>query len=241
MKELLDDFLHEAQILVYSDYAIFRTQRFFDWELVAGERFYAYEDGGDGACTKTLDPEKILWVGVSQDASDNDSGFWLPLWNGISPVMYSSPSASTGWPSNYQIGQYIELWPAPTVSGGRLRVKGNFNLAAFTADTDKTTADPQTIFLRALANAKYHYNQPDAGNYRAQEEMRVMNLVAAAHATARYIPIANAGMTNPFLGAGVGGRINYNGSSGPWDARNTDDGSLRFTDDDFIRTIEITP
>lgn len=239
MKELLDDFLHEAQILVYSDYAIFRTERFYDWPLVAGERFYAYEDGGDGACTKTLDPEKIIWVGISQESNSVGAGFWQSLWKGIHPVMYGSPATGTGWPSNYALGQYLEVWPAPTVSGGTLRVKGNFSLGAFVADTDKTTADPETIFLRALANAKYHYGQPDAGNYRAQEELRVMNLVAASHATSRYIPRQNAGtwgggIANPFSGGG----IIYNGLSGPWNARNTDNGSIRSTDDNFIRTIE---
>jgi hypothetical protein len=234
MKELLDDFLQEAQQLVYSDYAIFRTQRFYDWPLIAGERFYAYGDGTDGACTKRLDPEKIIWVGISQDSTANDAGFWHPLWKGINPVMYGSPATGTGWPSNYQLGQYLEVWPAPTVSGGTLRVKGNFGLAAFAVDADKTTADPQTIFLRALANAKYHYNQPDAGNYRAQEEMRVMNLVAASHATSRYIPGLLWADEACYAGAG----ISYNGSSGPWNARNTDDGALRITEDDYIRTIE---
>lgn len=234
MSDLLRDFLTEAQELVYSDYAIFRTKRFFDWPLVAGERFYIYEDGSDGACTKILDPEKIEWVGISQGSTDVDFGFWQELRKGINPILYGSPAAITGWPSRYEIGQAIELWPAPTISGGTLRIKGHFGLGPFVDDPDKTTADPQTIFLRALANAKYHYGQPDAGNYRAQEELRVMNLVAGAHATARYIPGRDSYGDREW---GVIG-IQYNGSSGPANARNTDDGALRITEDNFIRTIE---
>lgn len=221
MKELMDDFLQEAQLLVYSDYAIFRTKRFFEWVLVAGERFYAYEDGGDGLCTKTVDPEKILWVGISQDTTNTGAGWWQQLIKGINPVWYGAPGASTGWPSFYELGQYIEVYPAPTSSGGLLRVEGNFNLGPFIADTDKTTADPTTIFLRALTNAKFHYKQSDAGNYHAQELIRVMNLIAASHATARYIPIPDAGRIWGCSGD------NTTGISGPWGTRWTNAGDTR--------------
>jgi hypothetical protein len=225
MAELLTDFLAEAQVLVYSDYATFRTRRFYEWPLVVGERFYAYGAGNDGgSCTKTLDPEKIDWVGVSQNESTNDAGFWETLIKGINPIWYSSPGSQTGWPTNYEIGQYIEVYPPPTASGGRLRVKGNFNLAAFAVDADVTTIDPETIFLRALANAKFHYNQPDAGNYRAQEEMRVMNLIAASHATGRYIPIPDAGMV---IGEGV---ENPNGVIGAVGTRYTEGADVRLVD-----------
>lgn len=182
MGELLDDFLMEAQRLVYNGYATFRTSRWYTWTMVDGERFYDYEDGTDPACpSKILDPNFIEWVGISRD-----SGGWTPLVRGIPPQAYTDGAAGT-YPTRYELGQCFELWPAPTTSD-LLRVRGNFGLLPFAAPGDWTTIDPDTIFLRALGNAKFHYKHPDAGNYIEQEQIRVMELVAKSHATRRYIP-----------------------------------------------------
>lgn len=132
-------------------------------------------------CPKMLDPRKVSWVGVERD------GRWYPLQGGIPPELYSL-ILTNNWPQRYEIRSAIEVWPAPGDTLSTLRVKGDFGLEAFAADTDKTTIDDRLVFLLALANAKAHYGRPDAGNYVSQLETMMQNLVAGSHQTRRYIP-----------------------------------------------------
>ena len=131
-------------------------------------------------CAKQLDPRNITWAGIERDST------WYPLECGISPTLNSY--AQTGYPQRYEIRQCIQLWPVPDVTAGNLIIKGHFGLDPFTADTDKVTIDDRAVFLMALANAKAHYRQPDAGNYVQQLEVYLDNLVAGSHLTKRYIP-----------------------------------------------------
>ena len=188
MTELLNDFLTQAQELLYRRYDVFRTERFFTWNMVAGTRFYDLLNNRD-FCTKKLDPRKVTWVGISQDEEN-----WRPLACGIDPTRYTSQGDAI--PTHYEIRQCIEVWPAPSDATWMLRVKGHFGLLPFAADTDTTTIDPEAILLLALANAKAHYGQPDAGNYAQQLNTYIGDLVAGSHMTRRYIPgkrdLANA-------------------------------------------------
>lgn len=180
MAELLDDFIRNAQEMLYRRYAVFRMERFYVWDMEPGVRFYDFDANAD-ACPKRMDPRMVSWAGVSQgDLS------WRPLVCGIDPVMYGSPGS--GIPSHYEIRQCIEVWPAPVDDTWKLRIKGHFGLLPLEADSDETTIDPEAIFLQALANAKAHYGQPDAGNYAAQAAAYVRSLVAGSHHTRRYIP-----------------------------------------------------
>jgi hypothetical protein len=209
--EELNDYLMEAQRLCYEDYAGFRTERWFTWTMVAGERFYDFATNDEvtgGECSKPMQPEKVQWVGIERD------GFWTGMERGISPAMYSNPTTQ-GFPTNYRIGQCLEIWPAPS-DANLIRVFGNFGLLPFAADDDYTTIDPDVIFCRAMTNAKAARGDSDAGNYRAQEELLVMNFVADAHRGKRYIP---RDMLNRY--------DNYNGISGPAGVRFTEDGAIR--------------
>lgn len=180
MPELLDDFIRQAQEMLFRRYAVFRTERFFTWDLVAGTRFYDLDANAD-ECIKKLEPRMITWAGISQG---DDS--WRPLVCGIDPVMYTSQGP--GIPSHYEVRQCIELWPAPVDTTWKLRVKGHFGLLPLEADDDETTIDPEAIFLLALANAKAHYGQPDAGNYASQLTTYVRDLIRGSHQTRRYFP-----------------------------------------------------
>lgn len=131
-------------------------------------------------CAKRLDQRSITWAGIERDS------IWYPLECGISPTLNSY--AQTGYPQRYEIRQCIQLWPVPDATAGNLIIKGHFGLEPFAADTDKVTIDDRAVFLMALANAKAHYRQPDAGNYVQQLEIYLDNLVAGAHLTKRYIP-----------------------------------------------------
>lgn len=180
MADLLDDFVRSAHELLYRRYAVMRQERFFTWDLIAGQRFYDL-DGNSDACDKVLDPGKVHWVGISEGG-----GSWRPLVCGIDPTLYTADVQ--GLPTHYEIRQCIELWPAPADAAWKLRIKGAFGPAELALGTDVLTVDPEAVFLQALANAKAHYSQPDAGNYAAQATAYVRSRVAESHQTRRYVP-----------------------------------------------------
>ncbi|MEN1996826.1 hypothetical protein [Stenotrophomonas bentonitica] len=180
MTRLLNRFIKTAQEILFRRYSVLRRERFYTWNLVPGTRFYDLDANTDG-CTKQLDPRMISWAGLSQG-----DGNWRPLYCGIDPVMYTS--RGPGIPSHYEVRQCIELWPAPVDDTWQLRIKGQFGLMPLTADGHFTTVDPEAVFLLALANAKAHYGQPDAGNYASQLSSYVRDLVRGDHLTRRYIP-----------------------------------------------------
>lgn len=183
--DLLNDFLAQAQELLYRRYDVFRGARWFTWSMPAGERFFDLPDNDEQtaspACTKTLDPRKVEWVGISQGDLN-----WRPLVNGINPVQYGTVGDAI--PTHYEIRQCIEVWPAPSDATWKLRIKGDFGLLPFTSDAHTTTIDAEAVYLLALANAKAHYGQPDAGNYAGQLQTYIGDLVAGSHHTRRYIP-----------------------------------------------------
>jgi hypothetical protein len=180
INELVDSFLVEAQELLYQRYDIFRIRRWFTFDLVTGVRHYDF-DGNSDACTKRLDPNRIEWVGISQGDET-----WRELICGIEPTDFGDGRDSI--PYRYEIGQGIEVWPAPSDDTWKLRIRGDFGLMPFVEDDDQTTVDPRAVFLMALANAKAHDGQPDAANYMGQLQTYVGDLVSATHATRRYFP-----------------------------------------------------
>ncbi len=186
MKELLNDFLQSAQVALFRrPNGEFKTERWFSWPLVAGQRLYDYpensEQGAPQNCAAVIDPRQVTWVGRERD------GVWAAMAQGINPRSYTTIEL-TGLPQRYEFRNCIEIWPAPDETEGNLVIKGKFELGAFVLDTDKTTIDSEIVFLLALANAKQHYRQADAQTYIQQMEVMITNLVAGTHATARYIP-----------------------------------------------------
>ncbi|MBE2259503.1 MAG: hypothetical protein IAE88_11630 [Rhodobacteraceae bacterium] len=197
MADLLDDFIRSAQEFLYREYNVFRMERIYTWDLLPGVRFYDFAANVD-ECAKRMDPREVTWVGISQGATS-----WRPLHCGIDPTMYGSPSA--GIPSHYEIRQCIEVWPPPSDATWKLRIKGHFGLQPLTVDAHTTTIDPEAIFLLALANAKAHYEQPDARNYANQATAHVRRLIAGSHHTRRYIPGTGNGRPTPVRPIPVGG------------------------------------
>ena len=187
MTELLTSFLQESQVLIYTRHPPARTERMFTWNMSAGERHYDLPanreqtpGNPEGTCTRRLNPDRVTWVGVERDTR------WYALAHGINPSLYTNDRQ--GWPERYEIRQCIEVWPVPDDSTMRLRIKGHFGLDPFTVGTDRTTVDSTLVFLLALANAKAHYGQPDAGNYVGQFERHLAEIVAGTHRTGRYVP-----------------------------------------------------
>ena len=131
--------------------------------------------------SRTIDPRRVTFVGMSQ----NDNA-WRSLSQGINPSRYRSSINSI--PDCYEIRQSIEVWPAPSDNTWVLHLKGYFDLDAFAVDTDYTTIDHQAIALLALANAKAHEGQADAGNYKQMLDTYIGDVTAGTHGTRRYFP-----------------------------------------------------
>lgn len=180
MAALLDDFLRSAQVLLYTRYAALRLRRWFTWQLLQGVRFYDLE-ANRGLCTLKLDGRRIEWAGVS--CGDD---VWTPIECGIHPTSYASNIS--GIVCAYEVRQCIEVWPVPSDSTWLLRIKGDVGLLPFVADGDRCSIDAEPLFLMALANAKAHYGQPDAGNYSSQVQTMTRDLTAASHGTRKYVP-----------------------------------------------------
>lgn len=181
MTELLNSFLQSSQRMLYRQYPVLRTERFFTWDMVQGTRFYDLDANRD-VCMKKLDARMLSWVGIS-DGCDQ----WRPLVCGIPPECYQV-SDQQGVPYRYEIRQCIEVWPAPDSDAYKLRIKGDFGLEPFEADEDQCTIDDEAVFLHALARLKAHLGDPDARNYQQDAIDYIRNLTAGAHLTRRYVP-----------------------------------------------------
>lgn len=180
MAELVDDFIRSAQEMLFVRYAALRVRRWFTWRLRQGVRFYDLT-ANEGVCRLKLDGRKIAWAGISRG---DDT--WTPIRCGINPVDYTSRQA--GQVYAYEVRQCIEVWPYPSDDSWFLRIKGDAGCLPLVADTDETSIDQEPLFLLALANAKAHYKQPDAGNYSSQVQTMMRDLTAASHGTRRYLP-----------------------------------------------------
>lgn len=180
MNSLLNNFLKRGQAFLYRRYRALQTERFYEWTMVEGERFYGILANEDD-CAKKLNPQRITsaWI-------EDLNGTWVQLDRGISPSLFTSV-AQNGIPTRYDVRQTIEVFPAPSAAY-TLRVKGHFGLMRFTEDNDIATVDSELLFLWALANAKNHYGQPDARDVAAQAQTMLFELVAESHGGARYIP-----------------------------------------------------
>lgn len=177
--------LQSAQEQLYWDYEVLRTERWWTWEMVAGQNFYDIPVD----CSKYLEARKITWSGCSDiDGSPSGAEQWWPIHYGIDPTLYSGPVQ--GRPFRYEIGQLIQVWPIPDAPY-LLRLKGHMGIKNFVEDTDLTTLDSRVVFLVALANLKNHYKQQDAGAIAKQAERMLGGLAAGTHVNKRYIPGAD--------------------------------------------------
>lgn len=184
-KELVDDFIRDAQEILFIRMDLARMTRLFSWAVVPDVRYYDLKANQD-ACVKKLSPDRIEWVGYTESIPTAQSTqAWSTLEHGIPAELYSSET--TGRPLRYEVRQGIEIWPTPSVAGS-LVIRGQFGLLPLIDNNDETTVDPQAIFLLAIANAKAHLTQPDANNYVSQLETYIAFQLAQQHRTQRYLP-----------------------------------------------------
>ena len=183
MTSLINQFLYDAQDNLYHDYPALQTRRFFRWKVVPGIRFYSLKDNDEDVISGfSLNPEKTIeWAGIQDDRN-----VWYGLIEGIPPTLYTM--ITKPWrPARYEIRQAIELYPAPNQTYW-LWIKGHMGLRSFVNDTDTTTILDSLVYLRALADAKAHYGQPDAMAVDKRATRLLFKTVGATHGTTRYIP-----------------------------------------------------
>ncbi|WP_329766108.1 hypothetical protein [Stenotrophomonas geniculata] len=172
---MVDSFIRDAQDQLYHQYKELRTERWWTIQCVPGANLYDVPLDLD----QYLDFRRITWAGIQDDVQ------WTPLIEGIDPVLYTSTSLSK--PAYYRITGCIEIFPAPD-RAYTIKIRGHLGLKWLTGDDDLLTINSRAVFLHALANAKAHYKQPDAGNYMQQAQAYVRQLIAGSHGTRRYIP-----------------------------------------------------
>lgn len=175
-----NEYLYSAQKQLYLKFRAQRTERFFNWTMIPGERYYGLES--EGCCELKLDPLGITWVGF-----EDLNKAWYRLVEGIDPVYYTRANINFGWPTRYEIRSCIEVFPAPQAAY-TLWIKGDIGLAPFTADSDRTTFDDEAVLLFAIANWKSAKGRSDAERCMGQATQRIQDLTARKHGTYRYVP-----------------------------------------------------
>jgi len=188
-KDEIDEYLRTAQNVIYSSPAngALRTERYFKWTMVPGQRYYGFADE-EGNC-KAIDPTQVKWVGF-----EDLNQAWYELNKGINPLYYTRVQSAPGWPSRYEVRSCIEVFPAPQAAY-TLWVRGQFGLDALVADSDRTTIDSEAVFLLALGMMKTDYGKVGASNTITLAGNYVTNMIAKTHLTARYVP--RAAIPNP--------------------------------------------
>lgn len=176
MEALLTSFLQDAQEQAYWRYPVLHTEKWFAWKTQVGQRFYDVPID----CTKYLNFRRITGAFLQDDDA------WFPLVAGINPLLFNQTMNSL--PQYYELRETLEVWPAPDKPTYLVWLKGHIGLTSFTDDNDPTTIDSRVVFLYALANAKAHYGQPDAGRYDREAEILIGRLTAGTHYTKRYVP-----------------------------------------------------
>lgn len=184
MATLVDQFLRDAQDEIYLQLqrAALRTERFFRWTMVPGQRYYGFDEQDTESCASRLNPYKVTWVGF-----EDLNQAWYRLDEGIPPEYYTRANINFGWPTRFEIRSCIEIFPAPQAAY-TLWIKGDFGVEPLVADSDRFTIDDKAVYLLALGNAKAHYGQKDAQLVLTQAGNYSKSLVAGSHGTRRYVP-----------------------------------------------------
>src|SRR5512137_1218581 len=103
MALLLDNFLQRSQAYLYRRYKALQTERYFDWTMVVGTRFYTViGDSAAGSTQPRLSASRISWAGV-----EDLNGTWYDLIYGI-PAGFYTTVTQNGMPSRYEVRQAIE-------------------------------------------------------------------------------------------------------------------------------------
>lgn len=128
---------------------------------------------------KSLDERRIKEAWVLDDT------VWSEMKDGIDSGRFNETGQA--FPQEYEFREFLEIWPIPDQSY-TIWIKGHFGLMPFESDMDVTTIDSKLVFLMALATAKNHYGQNDAGTIFRQLEVSLQKLNKEDFGNKRFIP-----------------------------------------------------
>lgn len=105
------------------------------------------------------------------------------------PFMRSTDNSLGGYPCSYRfVGRQFEVAPATPTQTAEIRIDYTRALPRFVQEQDRLLVDERPVLLYALAQAKAHYQHPDAGQYGGLLEKYLGKLRAGSHTDERYIP-----------------------------------------------------
>lgn len=192
----LDAFIRDAQVAVLRRVPSLRMKRWFAWACVPGARFYDLAANAEPAGV-AIDPLAI------ESALIERGTVRTPLHRGLPG--YSLARDVTGIPSHFDLGQCLEVWPAPDSTEARILIHARQAATPLTDDAHVPCVDHDAVYLLALAMAKAHFKRPDAADAMGMFEVQLQQLVAGTHGAARYItgrrtpaPYAAPLTTEPF-------------------------------------------
>lgn len=185
-KETVFDYIRQAQHLAMADFDEIGHLRFFKWNMAVGQRFYAVDENDD-ECTKLLQHLTIQAVWIRRYGKEKGVYSRLRRCVPVIPPEYYSGGIYNSTPMVYAVRQCIEVWPPPSEEM-ELIVLGNYRNLPLVVDGDFTTADPEAIFLRAVALYKADKGHPSAEIYMGQYNQYIGNVNADQHRDVRFIP-----------------------------------------------------
>jgi len=142
------------------------------------------EGAGASIIISTVNNISLDFRKVSEAWLDDD-GRWLTLTGGIPTGLFNISQQTL--PYRYEMREFFEIFPEPDKTYTAW-IKGHMGLMEFTADSDITTIDPETILMQAIVWGKAHFQQKDALLVREDLKDLVGNLNSGLFAGMRYIP-----------------------------------------------------
>lgn len=157
---LTASFLRNGQAQLYRMQDWRHLTDYEDKALGTSQNLLDYPDTGvmgAGGCSRD---KRVLRVERIVDS------IYTPLAEGIETGHWNTMD-TLSYPSRYERYAQILIYPKAD-QAYTVRVWYVADLGRFTEQDDPASLDDEMILLHALANAKSHYRQPDAGTYQGQ-------------------------------------------------------------------------
>lgn len=149
---LIDDFIRGAQESLYLEFDWIELKSVYERQTGVNQQYYDYPPDCNVERIKSI---SIYW-----------NGHYIPLKEGV--YLSDRGIAAPTIPCKYERREQLEIWPIPQSTDYKLRFEYIKTLAPLVKSSDRTSLPSEIVKLYALANAKAHYRQPDAGQYASQ-------------------------------------------------------------------------
>lgn len=162
---IMNSFLRNAQVQLYLHY---------DWnELVTTTEFATGVGQINYTWPDNCDPDSIISVVLIDTVMTTANRYRLR--EGITHI-HDEHSVPNDQPRRFERRAQLEIWPPPDRTTYNIELEYPARLGRFSIDQDLATIDEDIILLHAIANAKAHYQHPDAQTYASQLEVMLGKL-----------------------------------------------------------------